>query len=272
MSEFSQIPHEKMKVYQDTVLAKVHFECRVPNTKWVILRWPTPSMAQEARMSTAAFEEFYYSVCIVDYVKMERAVEPLKALMERTSRVRIVSPGTELTFSIEGIPVIPCCGKSNIPDGECFTAPVRESVNGCVRFNTRTIYNGIQLSDIALEFEAGRVVRESASNTAALSRILDSDEGARYLGEFSLAFNPRITFPMCDILFDEKIRGSLHMALGAAYGDADNGNRSSIHWDMVLLQHEGDGGGEVWFDDRLVRKDGVFVLPELSGLNPENLR
>lgn len=272
ISEFAQIPQEKMKIYQDLLLKPVHFQWRVPKTKWVILRWPTHSMAQEARMSTAAFEKFYYSVCLVDYEKMERAVAPLQALMERTDRVRILSPGTDLSFSIKSIPVIPCCGKSNIPDGECFTAPVRDSVNGRVKFNTRTIYNGVQLSDVVLEYEAGRVVRESASDTAALTRILDSDPGARWLGEFSLAFNPYITFPMCDILFDEKIRGSLHMALGAAYEDADNGNRSSIHWDMVLLQDAGAGGGEVWFDERLVRKDGVFVLPELAALNPENLR
>jgi len=272
MSEFSQIPHEKMKLYQDLLLTPVHFQCRVPKTKWVILRWPTSSMAQEARMPTGAFEKFYYSVCLVDYERMERAVAPLKALMEATDRVRIVSPGTDLSFSIKSIPVIPCCGKSNIPDGECFTAPVKTSVNGRVRFNTRTIYNGVQFSDIALEYEAGKVVRATASDTPALERILDSDAGARYLGEFSLAFNPYITFPMCDILFDEKIRGSLHMALGAAYEDADNGNRSSIHWDMVLLQDREHGGGEVWFDDRLIRKDGEFIVPELAGLNPENLR
>jgi aminopeptidase len=272
MSEFSRIPQDKMKLYQDLLLTPVHFQWRVPKTKWVILRGPTPSMAQEARMPTDAFEEFYFSVCLVDYEKMERAVAPLKALMERTERVRIVSPKTDLSFSITQIPVIPCCGKSNVPDGECFTAPVRDSVEGCVRFNTRTVYNGIQFSDIALEYERGRVVRATASDTAALTRILDSDEGARYLGEFSLAFNPYVTFPMCDILFDEKICGSLHMALGAAYEDADNGNRSSIHWDMVLLQDREHGGGEVWFDGALIRKDGQFVLPELAGLNPENLR
>jgi aminopeptidase len=272
VSEFAQIPQEKMKIYQDTVLTKVHFEWRVPKTKWVILRWPSPSMAQEARMSTAAFERFYFSVCLVDYERMKRAVAPLKELMERTDRVRIVSPGTELSFSIKDIPVIPCYGSSNIPDGECFTAPVRESVSGRVRFNARTIYNGVQFSDVTLEFREGKVVRETASDTPALTKILDSDAGARYLGEFSLAFNPHITTPMCDILFDEKIQGSLHMALGASYEDADNGNRSSIHWDMVLLQNANHGGGEVWFDDRLVRKDGRFVVPELDGLNPDKLR
>jgi len=272
ISEMAQVPQEKMKIYQDGFLQPVHFQWRVPKTKWVVLRWPTPSMAQQAGMSTSAFEEFYFSVCLVDYAKMARAVEPLKALMERTDRVRIKAPGTDLSMSIKGIGVIPCFGLRNIPDGECFTSPVRDSVNGRVRFNARTVYNGVQFSDVTLEFEAGKVARATASDTAALTRILDSDAGARYLGEFSLAFNPYITSPMCDILFDEKIRGSLHMALGSAYGDADNGNRSSVHWDLVLLQDETQGGGEVWFDERLIRKDGRFVVPELEGLNPERLR
>lgn len=272
VSEFAQIPQEKMKAYQDLLLTPVHFQWRVPKTKWVVLRWPTPSMAQQAGMSTAAFEEFYFAVCLADYPRMERATRPLAALMERTDRVRIVGPDTDLSFSVKGIGAIPCYGLRNIPDGECFTSPVRESVQGRIRFNARTIYNGVQLSDVALEFSEGRVVRAAASDTAALERILDSDEGARYLGEFSLAFNPHITTPMCDILFDEKIGGSLHLALGAAYERADNGNRSSVHWDLVLLQDAAHGSGEVWFDDILVRKDGRFVPPELEGLNPENLR
>jgi aminopeptidase len=272
ISEFAQVPQEKMKLYQELLLTPVHFQTRVPKTKWVVLRWPTPSMAQQAGMSTSAFEAFYFSVCLVDYERMERAVEPLKALMGRTDRVRIVAPGTDLSFSIKGVGVIPCFGLRNIPDGECFTAPVKTSVNGRVRFNARTVYNGVQLSDVTLEFEEGRVARASASDSAALVKILDSDPGARYLGEFSLAFNPHITTPMCDILFDEKIRGSLHMALGSAYEDADNGNRSSIHWDLVLLQDASQGGGEVWFDDKLIRKDGKFVVKELEGLNPENLK
>lgn len=272
ISEFAQVPQEKMKLFQDLLLQPVHFQVRVPKTKWVVLRWPTPSMAQEARMSTSAFEEFYYSVCLVDYERMARAVEPLQALMERTDRVRLKASDTDLSMSIKGIGVIPCYGLRNVPDGECFTAPVRNSVNGRVHFNARTVYNGVQLSDVTLDFEAGEVVRATASDTAALTQILDSDPGSRFLGEFSLAFNPYITTPMCDILFDEKIQGSLHMALGSAYGTADNGNRSSVHWDLVLMQNKEHGGGEVWFDDRLIRKDGRFVVPELEGLNPERLR
>ncbi len=272
ISEFAQVPQEKMKLYQELLLTPVHFQTRVPKTKWVVLRWPTASMAQQAGMSTSAFETFYYSVCLVDYARMERAVEPLVALMARTDRVKILAPGTDLSFSIKGIGVIPCFGLRNIPDGECFTAPARTSVNGRVRFNARTVYNGVQLSDVTLEFEEGRVARATASDTEALTRILDSDAGSRFLGEFSLAFNPHITTPMCDILFDEKIRGSLHMALGSAYEDADNGNRSSVHWDLVLMQDAAHGGGEVWFDDKLIRKDGEFVVPELAGLNADRLK
>ena len=156
----------------------------------------------------------------------------------------------------------------NIPDGECFTAPVRDSINGKILFNASTIYRGTPFDDIHLTFEKGRVVAHECSNNEALGKILDSDEGARYIGEFALGFHPFIEKPMRDILFDEKIRGSLHLALGQAYEEADNGNRSSVHWDLVLLQ---EPGGEIYFDDVLVRKDGKFVLPELAGLNPEVL-
>jgi len=193
---------------------------------------------------------------------------PLKALMERTDRVRITAPDTDLSFSIKGLDAIPCTGQMNIPDGECFTAPVRESINGHIHFNSATIYRGTPFDDIRLTFEKGRVVAFESSNNAVLEAILDSDEGARYVGEFALGFHPFIAEPMRDILFDEKIRGSLHMALGQAYDEADNGNRSSVHWDLVLRQEQ---GGEIFFDDVLIRKDGVFVLPELAGLNPEAL-
>ncbi len=267
-SEFCDVPGQRMQWYQKHWWEKVHLQVRVPRTRWVVLRWPTPSMAQEAQMSTEAFEDFFFEVCTVDYEAMGRALEPLAQLMEKTDRVRITGPDTHLEFSIRGVPVRPCFGQRNIPDGEIFTAPVRESVQGRIRFNAATRYQGVVFEDICLEFEGGRVVRASCrTNQQRLEQILDSDPGARFVGEFALGCNNRIRRPMLDILFDEKIGGSLHLALGNAYEEADNGNRSQVHWDLVLLQRPEFGGGEVWFDDRLVRKDGRFVLPELEGLN-----
>jgi aminopeptidase len=269
ITELALVPPKRMKMFEKLLFTPVHRDIRVKKTKWVVLRWPTASMAQQASMSTEAFEEFYFRVCCADYAAMTRAVQPLKALMNKTDRVHITAPGTDLTFSIKGIPAVECTGNMNIPDGECFTAPVRESMNGTIAFNSGSIYRGTPFDNIKLTFEKGRVVDFSCSNNEALAAILDSDEGARYVGEFAIAFHPFIEKPMRDILFDEKIRGSLHFALGEAYEEADNGNRSQIHWDIVLRQE--DGGGNIYFDDVLIRENGRFVLPDLVGLNPENL-
>ncbi len=273
ISEYSDVPSERYSLYEKYWWDYVHGQVRVPKTRWVVTRWPSPSMAQAAGKSTEAFEDFYFTVCSgVDYAKMEKAEEPLKELMERTDRVRITGPGTDLTFSIKDIPAVPCSGDRNIPDGETFTCPVRDSINGTIRFNAETLYRGTVFNNIRLNFKSGKIVEADAgSNTEKLNQILDADEGARYVGEWSLAFNPYITDPMKDILFDEKIAGSFHLTPGQAYEEADNGNRSQIHWDMVMIQTEKLGGGEIYFDDLLVRKNGVFVQPEIEGLNPDRL-
>jgi len=271
ISELADVPDENMRLYERVYTRPVHLEQRVKRTKWVVLRWPTASMAQLAGMSTEAFEDFYFRVCNLDYAKMDRAMEPLKSLMERTDQVRITGPGTDLTFSIRGIGAKKCSGRRNIPDGEVFTAPVRDSVNGTITFNTPSNRDGFTFEHIRFTFRDGRIVDADANDPHRLNRILDTDEGARYIGEFSLGFNPHILHPMNDTLFDEKIAGSLHFTPGQAYEETDNGNRSSIHWDLVLIQRPEYGGGEIWFDGRLIRKDGRFVIPELEGLNPENL-
>ena len=271
VSELSDVPTAKMKLYDELLWKRVHVDVRVSRTKWVVSRWPSPSMAQLAQASTEAFEDFYFRVCTMDYERLSGAIEPLRELTEATDRVRLVAPGTDLSFSIAGIPAISCDGHRNIPDGEVFTAPVRESVNGTIRFNAETLYQGVTHEDVRLEFEDGRIVAAESSNTSHLQEVLDSDEGARYVGEFAIGLNPHITAPMKDILFDEKIAGSIHLTPGGAYEIADNGNRSQIHWDLVLMMHPEAGGGEIWFDDRLIRKDGRFVIEELEGLNPEAL-
>ena len=272
--EMSDVPDERMRLYREHVWRVVHSNKRVPDTKWVVLRWPTPSMAQLAGMSTEAFEDFYFDVCTgVDYVKLQAAGVPLVERLNVTDRVRIVGPGdTDLSFSIKGIGAVSCHGDRNIPDGECYSAPVRDSVNGVIHYNAPTTYNDVPFDNIRLVFRDGKVVEATGSDSAALNRILDSDEGARYVGEFALGFNPYINRPMRDILFDEKIAGSLHFTPGQAYASADNGNKSQIHWDMVLIQTPEYGGGEIWFDDQLVRKDGRFLPDDLTGLNPENLK
>ena len=273
ISEMSDVPAGQQKIYEQTVWKRVHHEVRIKKTRWVVLRWPSASMAQMAEMSTEAFEDFFFDVCTLDYAKMSRAMEPLKDLMQRTDRVRLKGPrDTDLSFSIKGIPAIPCDGHRNIPDGEVFTAPMRDSINGVIHFNAPSIYRGVTHNDIRLTFRNGKVVEATSTATDKLNEVLDADPGARYVGEFAIGFNPYCTRPMKDILFDEKIAGSIHLTPGACYDEASNGNKSDIHWDMVLIQTPEYGGGEIWFDDKLIRKDGRFVVDSLLGLNPENLK
>ncbi|MDB2310661.1 aminopeptidase [Opitutales bacterium] len=244
---------------------------RVNKTKWVILRWPTPAMAQQAMLSTESFEDFFFRVCTQDYSRMVDGMKALEDLMANTDQVHLKGPETDLRFSIKGIGAVACGGRHNIPDGEVFSCPVRDSVEGEITYNAPTIYQGVSFDRIHLKFEKGRIVHADGSNAKRLNEILDSDEGARYIGEFAIAFNPHILEPMRDILFDEKIAGSFHFTPGQAYEEADNGNRSQVHWDMVQIQRPEYGGGEIWFDDELIRKDGLFVQDELKKLNPDYL-
>jgi aminopeptidase len=265
ITELSDVPIDKMKLMAKKM--RPVQDQRVKKTKWVVLRWPTPSMAQLAGMSTEAFEDFYFDVCTLDYRKLQPGMKALKALMEKTDRVEIKGPGTDLRFSIKGIPAVICGGDRNIPDGEVFSCPVKNSVQGHVTFNAPSIYQGVSFDGIRLDFRDGKIVEAISNQTAKLNKILDSDAGARYIGEFSLGFNPRVREPMRDILFDEKIAGSFHFTPGQAYEEADNGNRSQVHWDMVSIQRPDHGGGEIYFDGKLVRRDGAFLPKQLRSLD-----
>jgi aminopeptidase len=271
VSELADVPGDRMALYQKLVAQPVHLNYRVNNTRWVVLRYPNPAMAQLASMSTEAFEDFYFRVCNVDYARMRDAIVPLRDRMQKTDRVHLRSPGTDLRFSIKDIGAVSCHGERNIPDGECFTAPVRDSVEGTIRYNTQSVYLGTTYDQLEFRFEKGRIVEARGNPQGKLDELLGTDEGARFIGEFSLGFNPHILTPMKDTLFDEKIAGSLHFTPGQSYETAGNGNRSKLHWDLVLIQRPEYGGGEVWFDGELVRKDGLFVVKELEGLNPANL-
>lgn len=269
-AELSDVPIEKQNLY-NRVLDPIT-DYRVSNTKWVVLRYPNYSMAQLAGSSLEAFEDFYFDVCTLDYAKMDRAMDSLKALMDRTDKVRLTAPGTDLTFSIKDIPAVKCAGECNIPDGEVYTAPVRESMNGYITYNTPSVEQGFTYENIRFEVENGRIVRATCNDDERINSFLDTDEGARYFGEFAIGVNPYVLEPMKDTLFDEKICGSIHLTPGQSYDDAPNGNNSAVHWDLVLIQRPEYGGGEIWFDDVLIRKDGLFVIPELECLNPDNLK
>ncbi|KXU35130.1 aminopeptidase [Cephaloticoccus primus] len=267
--ETADVPGERLQLVSR--LMKPVLEHRVNKTKWVVLRWPTAAMAQQASMSTEAFEDFFFRVCTLDYRRMIPGMRALAKLMAATDRVHIKGPGTDLRFSIKGIGAKECGGQRNIPDGEVFSCPVKDSVEGYIQYNAPTTYLGTSFDNIRLGFQRGKIVEATSSNTRRLNEILDSDAGARYIGEFALGFNPHILEPMRDILFDEKIAGSFHFTPGQAYEDCGNGNKSQIHWDMVCIQRPEYGGGEVWFDGKLIRKDGLFVPKALQKLNPDYL-
>lgn len=266
ITEMADVPADKMKLVMEKMRPVINE--RVNNTRWCVLRWPTSAMAQQASMSTEAFEDFYFRVCLLDYKSLLPAMGNLKKLMDKTNKVHIKGPGTDLQFSMKGLKAIACGGTHNIPDGEVFSAPVRDSVEGVISYNAPTVYQGTAFDNVRLEFSQGKIVKATANNTKAINKILDSDEGARYIGEFAIGFNREIREPMRDILFDEKIAGSFHFTPGQAYeGVADNGNRSQVHWDLVNIQRPDYGGGEIWFDDVLIRKNGKFLLKELTKLN-----
>ncbi len=270
ISELSDIPADIMNLYSKAVRPVQDY--RVSDTKWVVLRYPNASMAQLSNTSMDQFENFYFDVCNLDYSKMSDAMDSLVSLMNNTDIVRITAPGTDISFSIKGIGAVKCDGGRNIPDGEVYSAPRRFSVNGHITYNTPSSYQGYTFENIRFEVKNGQIVEATANDNTRINKLLNTDPGARYFGEFALGVNPYILHPMNDTLFDEKISGSIHFTPGRCYEMAYNGNISSIHWDLVLIQREEYGGGEIWFDDKLIRKDGIFVLPELECLNPENLR
>lgn len=271
ISELSDISPDKMADYMKYYIEAIN-NIRINNSKWVVLRYPNKSMAQLANTSMESFEDFYFDVCNMDYDKMSKAMDNLVELMNKTDKVHITSKDTDLSFSIKDIPAVKCAGEFNLPDGEVFTAPVKSSVNGKLAFNCPAVYQGVTYENIKLKLKDGKIIEASSNDTERINKVLDTDKGARYIGEFAIGVNPYITYPMKDTLFDEKIMGSFHFTPGKCYKEASNGNDSAIHWDLVCIQTQEYGGGEIHFDGVLIRKDGRFVIPKLKGLNPENLK
>ncbi len=271
-NENSDVPEKNLKIESEIYSHPVHHELRVKKTKWVVLRYPNQGMAQQAGMSTEAFENFYFDVCTLDYSKMDKAMDALKARLDKADKVHIIAKDTDISFSIKGIGSRKCSGHRNIPDGELYSAPIKDSVNGVITYNAPSVENGFKFENVSLTFKDGKIIKATANDTEKVNVIFDTDEGARYVGEFSFGFNPYITKPMGDILFDEKIAGSIHFTPGCCYDECYNGNISAIHWDLVQIQTEEYGGGEIYIDGELIRKDGRFVPEDLSCLNPENLK
>lgn len=268
-----RVSPEKMKSHKRAMTEVMRY--RMAHLKWLVVSAPTVEFARACGMTKKAFDQFYLNACLVNYGTMAEAVQPLQKLMEKTEEVRIYSPSqeTDLTLGLVKRPVVPCVGQHNLPDGECYTAPARESLNGVIKFCLSN-YEGHKFQHVKLWFKDGQVVDAQAENkkkTREIENLLSTDDGARYVGEFALNFNPMIFHPTGDILFDEKINGGLHLALGLSPPESDNGNRSGIHWDLVHIQRRDYGGGQLFFNRRLVRENGLFVLKRLRPLNPRGL-
>lgn len=268
--ELSDLDPKKLSLYNQETRKSLDY--RVNHLKWVVLRYPCNSLAQISNMSFKAYEDLFFKVCNLNYSKMRTELRKLKTLMEKTNMVRLVSKNTDISFSIKNMPAIICAGEKNIPDGEIYTAPVKNSVNGYITYNTPSIEEGFTFTDIHFEVKNGKIIKATSNNNKRINEILNTDESARYFGEFAIGVNPHISVPLNDTLFDEKIHGSIHLTPGASYEDAFNGNKSSIHWDLVLIQRSEYGGGEIYFDDKLIRKNGIFVHPSLKSLNPQFLK
>lgn len=230
--------------------------------RWVLVNYPTRALAQEAEMPLSRYEDFLFNSCLVDWREMKRDLQYLKKVLERTDVVRIVGEDTDISFSIRGRKAIICAGESNMPDGEIFTAPVEGSVEGKIYYGFPAIFGGREVSGIRLRFEKGKVVEATAEkNEDLLLRLLDTDRGARVPGEFGIGYNYGIDRFTRDILFDEKIGGTIHIALGKSYAESGGKNDSALHWDMIKdLRQE----GVIYLDDRPIMEKGSFYFKKTA--------
>jgi len=230
---------------------------RVRNTRWVLTVFPTEAVAQEADMSLSEFEDFYYRSVDIDWRKLSQEQEEIKELFQKGREVTIKAEDTDITMSIEGRAVVSGHGKRNMPDGEVCTAPLEDSVQGHIKYTYPAIFRAREVDRVELWFEDGEVVKAKATKGEEfLLEMLATDEGAKRVGELGIGNNFAIDRFVKNILLDEKIGGTVHLALGNSPKDTGGKNESAIHWDMIKdLRY----GGEIYLDGELIQKDGVWV-------------
>lgn len=260
--ELTQVPKEK--ITNRMKLVRPYFDTLINRDRWILTYYPTEGMALEASMSYDALLEFYFKACLVDYGKMKQSLSKIEGVLDKAKTVQIIGKNTDLTFSVEGRLAKAAYGQRNIPDGEVFLAPVHQTVNGHVYFDFPSIYSGSEMSGIYMEFKNGKVIKAKAEQgQAEVDAILSTDEGARYLGELGIGTNYNIKRAMKNTLFDEKIGGTIHLALGRSYeeergGAPKNGNISAIHWDIVKNMKL--KGSVLSLDGRPLLKEGKFLI------------
>ncbi|MDD5331438.1 MAG: aminopeptidase [Candidatus Nanoarchaeia archaeon] len=226
--------------------------------RWVIFDFPTNALAMEADMSLDEFEDFVYGASIVDYKELERKQEKLKEIIDNGNKVRIIGEDTDIEMSIKGRLGINHPGIFNVPDGEIFTSPVDDSANGHISYSFPVIYSGKEVDGVKLKFENGKVVKASAEkNESLLKAMIKMDPGASRLGELGIGTNYKINKFIKNILFDEKIGGTIHLALGNSFPEANGKNKSALHWDMIKDLRK---GGEILVDDKVIQRNGKFTF------------
>ncbi len=247
------------------ILAKRLERSACGDMRWVIADYPTNALAQEASMSLEEYSEFLINSCYLDldnptqkWIEIERKQKRIADILNKTTKLRIKGDKTDITFSTEGRTWIPCSGNMNFPDGEIFTSPVENSANGTIYFDFPQNYHGSTSKEVYLTLKDGKVVEASAEvGNDFLQSMLNMDEGSRFVGEIAIGTNERIQNVTGNILFDEKIGSSIHMALGSSYPEAGGKNQSGLHWDMIKNMKN---NGEIYADDKLIYKDGKFII------------
>lgn len=255
--ELTSIDLQKMKWIQEAQLPLLEDQMQ-GKIKWTGTQFPTNAGAQDADMSLEEYEDFVYGATNIDYHALKRSMEEAAAHFNAAKKVRIVANQTDITVDIEGRQAVVSYGKRNIPDGEFFFTPNRLKTEGTIYFDWPTVYGGREAQGVRLTFKEGKIVECSAEKGQGfLEETLDTDGGSRYLGELGIGTNFGITKPTKNTLYDEKIGGSIHLAIGRAYEIAGAGNESAIHWDMVKNLKD---GGEIYLDGNLVQKNGKWCF------------
>ncbi|HET7578844.1 MAG TPA: aminopeptidase [Bacillales bacterium] len=253
--EMTGVDSQKMQLAQEA-FQPVQKYVMSGKVRGVVTEFPTNAAAQDAEMPLEAYEDFVYGATNIDYAEMKESMDEASEHFNKAKKVRIVAEGTDVTVDIEGREAIVANGKRNVPDGEFFFTPNHLKTEGTIYYDWPAVYGGREVQGIRLTFKEGKIVEFSAEKGQDfLEKTLNMDEGSRYLGELGIGTNFGITKPTKSVLFDEKIGGSIHMAVGAAYEEP--GNQSAIHWDMVKNLKN---GGEIYLDGKLVQKDGKWVF------------
>ncbi|MBR9691724.1 aminopeptidase [Candidatus Woesearchaeota archaeon] len=254
--EFTKIDPKKIALRRK-ITQKIS-DINIKKNNWVVCKFPTNSLAQDSEMSLEEFEDFVYDACLQDWEKESKKQEKLKRILDKGKRVRITADDTDLSFSIAGRQGIKCSGTRNMPDGEVFIAPVEDSTEGYIKYTYPAMYGGREVGGIYLRFHKGKVVEAKAEKGEGfLKQMIKTDAGAVKLGEFGIGVNYNIKQFIKQILFDEKIGGTVHLALGMAYPEGGGKNKSAIHWDMIKDLRK---GGKLFIDGKLIQKDGQFTF------------